>query len=180
MYVSKYSDASQYRTSRDQHISSVIGAAARPRLPLRLQHRPRRFLLGLLRFLPADAVSAGVGGNHNIVQNRKKHRQNSHLIIHCPTSEGVSKANEWAQRSARVKRVVRSERTSERCERTSERVSGASERANGRASGPVLQSVFLIVLAHSAPSASSASSSRCWRSRFPRRSTNLCPNPWPK
>ena len=31
----------------------------------------------------------------------------------------------------------------------SERVSGASERANGRASGPVLQSVFLVVLAHS-------------------------------
>ena len=31
----------------------------------------------------------------------------------------------------------------------SERVSGASERANGRASGPVLQSVFLAVLDHS-------------------------------
>ena len=32
----------------------------------------------------------------------------------------------------------------------SERVSGASELANGRASGPVLQSVFLAVLDHSA------------------------------
>ena len=33
----------------------------------------------------------------------------------------VSKrANEWVQRSARAKRVVRSKRTSERCERTSE------------------------------------------------------------
>ena len=32
----------------------------------------------------------------------------------------------------------------------SERVSGASERANGRASGPVLQSVFLAVYDHSA------------------------------
>ena len=32
----------------------------------------------------------------------------------------------------------------------SERVSGASERAKGRASGPVLQFVFLAVLAHSA------------------------------
>ena len=31
----------------------------------------------------------------------------------------------------------------------SERVCGASERENGRASGPVLQSVFLVVLAHS-------------------------------
>ena len=28
-------------------------------------------------------------------------------------------------------------------------MSGASERANGRASGPVLQSVFFVVLAHS-------------------------------
>ena len=28
-------------------------------------------------------------------------------------------------------------------------MSGVSERANGRASGPVLQSVFLVVLAHS-------------------------------
>ena len=50
-----------------------------------------------------------------------------------------------------------SERTSERSggrERSeqseaSERVSGASERANGRASGPVLQSVFLAVIDHS-------------------------------
>ena len=32
----------------------------------------------------------------------------------------------------------------------SERVSGASERANGQASGPVLQSVFLVILPHSA------------------------------
>ena len=47
--------------------------------------------------------------SYTMVENGKKHRQNSHLIIHCPTSEGVS------------------------------------ERANGRASGPVLQSVFLTV-----------------------------------
>ena len=33
---------------------------------------------------------------------------------------------------------------------TSERVSGASKQANGRASGPVVQSVFLVVLDHSA------------------------------
>ena len=43
-------------------------------------------------------------------QNRKKHRINSHLIIHFPTSEGVSE---------RAKRVVRSQRMSERRERTS-------------------------------------------------------------
>ena len=61
-----------------------------------------------------------------MVENEKKHRQNSHLIIHFPTSEGVSE------------------------------VSGASERANGRASGPVLQSVFLVVLAHSGEESSGA------------------------
>ena len=33
-------------------------------------------------------------------------------------------------------------------------MSGASERANGRASGSVLQSVFLVILAHSAVMAS--------------------------
>ena len=57
----------------------------------------------------------------------KVHRKDSHLIIHFFMSEGVSKvrgrANEWAQRSARGKRVVRSKRTSEWCERTSERTS---------------------------------------------------------
>ena len=36
---------------------------------------------------------------------------------------------------------MRSKRTSERCE-------GGSEQANERASGPVLQSVFLVFLAH--------------------------------
>ena len=30
-----------------------------------------------------------------------------------------------------------------------QRVSGASKRANGRVSGPVLQTVFLVILAHS-------------------------------
>ena len=55
-----------------------------------------------------------------MVENRKKHRQNSNLINHFPTSEGVSeRANEWAVR------------------------------ANGRASGPVLQSVFLAAFDHS-------------------------------
>ena len=50
----------------------------------------------------------------------EKNRQDSHLINHCPTSEGVSE------------------------------VSGASERANGRAIDPVLQSVFLVDPDHSA------------------------------
>ena len=31
-----------------------------------------------------------------MVENRKKHRKNSHLIIHCPTSEGVSEVSERA------------------------------------------------------------------------------------
>ena len=31
-----------------------------------------------------------------MVENREKHRQNSHRIIHCPTSEGVSEVSERA------------------------------------------------------------------------------------
>ena len=62
-----------------------------------------------------------------MVENRKKHRQNSQLIILFPTSEGASEvseqANEWVQRRARAKRAVRSKETSERCERMSERTS---------------------------------------------------------
>ena len=57
----------------------------------------------------------------------KKHKQNSNLINHFPTSEGVSevseRANEWAQRRARAKRTVLSKRTSERCKQTSKRTS---------------------------------------------------------
>ena len=62
-----------------------------------------------------------------MVENGKKHRQSSHLIIHFPTSEGVNevseRVNDWAKRRARAKRTVRSKQTSERCERTSERTS---------------------------------------------------------
>ena len=57
----------------------------------------------------------------------KVHRKDSHLIIHFFMSEGVSKvrgrANEWAQRSARVKQKVRCERMSEQCEGMSKRTS---------------------------------------------------------
>ena len=51
-------------------------------------------------------------------QNWEKHRKNRHLKSHCPMSKEVSevseRANDWAQRRARAKRAVRSERTSER------------------------------------------------------------------
>ena len=61
------------------------------------------------------------GKPHGTVgQKRTKHRKNSHLISHFPTSLGVSK-----------------------------RESCASEQPNGRGSGPVLQSKFLINLDHS-------------------------------
>ena len=47
-----------------------------------------------------------------MVQNRKKHRIDTHRKIHFPTSKRVSKvsewASEWAQQSARAKRVVQS------------------------------------------------------------------------
>ena len=66
---------------------------------------------------------SGFGMECTMGQKRKKHRINSHLIIH--------------------------ERENERSEQASERVSNASEQANRQASGPVLQYVFLVVLAHS-------------------------------
>ena len=52
--------------------------------------------------------------------------------------------------------VIRCATRSGGCERSeqsgaSKRVSSASERAKGRASDPVLQSVFFVILAHSAP-----------------------------
>ena len=49
-----------------------------------------------------------------------------HLIIHFPTSEGVSEVSEQ-----------------------SKQMSSASEKANEQASSPVLTSGFLIILAHS-------------------------------
>ena len=78
-----------------------------------------------------------------MVQNRKKHRTNSHPTIHSPTSllvnevsewisewvseqanEWVSeRANEWAQWRAWAKRTVWSKQMSERCEKTSKRTS---------------------------------------------------------
>ena len=61
--------------------------------------------------------------SRTMVDNTKKHRRNSHLIIHCLTSEGVSRrAREWAQRRVRAKRAVRSKRMNEWCERTDERL----------------------------------------------------------
>ena len=35
-------------------------------------------------------------GNSTMVENGKKHRQNSHIIIPFPTSEGVSEVSERA------------------------------------------------------------------------------------
>ena len=58
-----------------------------------------------------------------MVQNRKKHGQKSHPIIHCPTSKG-SEWSEWA----------------------SEQV---SKQANGQVSGLEILSGFLVDLAHS-------------------------------
>ena len=37
-----------------------------------------------------------------MVENKKKHRQNSHPIIHCPTSEGVSEVSERTSEHMRV------------------------------------------------------------------------------
>ena len=67
----------------------------------------------------------------------------NHSLSNELGSEWVSeRANKWAQRSTRAKRVVRSKQM----------ISVASERANRRASGPVLTSRFMAVLDHCAAS----------------------------
>ena len=56
----------------------------------------------------------------------KKHRLNSHPIIHCPMSKGMSEMSERAKLAVRreqAKWAVRSKRTNELCERMSERMS---------------------------------------------------------
>ena len=50
-----------------------------------------------------DGEGGGVGGGeflpeHSGPEMKKKHRINSHQIIHCPTSEEVSKVNEQANK----------------------------------------------------------------------------------
>ena len=102
--------------------------------------------------------------NNTMIENRKKHRQNSHPIIHYPTSEGVSEvservsaaegaseasspeqANKWASERAneRAKRAVWSKQTSKRCERTDERMAQ-------------YYSLFLAVIDHSVLQAADA------------------------
>ena len=75
-----------------------------------------------------------------IETNREKNSK-IHLLSHEQGSEWMS---EWMGERSRA--CEQSEQG-----RASEWVGGVSERANRRASGPVLQSVFLVVLAHSAP-----------------------------
>ena len=69
-----------------------------------------------------------------MVQNKiKKHGISSHPIIHCPMSERMNERSGAREQSE-----------------ASKFVSGAIQRVNGRASGPVLQSILLAVLDHSA------------------------------
>ena len=76
---------------------------------------------------------------HNGPGQKKKHSKNSHLIIHFPTSWGMSK---WASKQT-------SERSGAREHSVRKRVSCASERRNGRTSGLALTSGFLVILNHS-------------------------------
>ena len=52
----------------------------------------------------------------------KKHRIDSHIINHRPTSSGKSNVSERANRSTQAKQVVWSKQTSERCKQTSEQM----------------------------------------------------------
>ena len=64
--------------------------------PIRSSYR--YFPLHLLRSSPAtlQEPSSGFQLHATMGQIRKKHRIKSHLIIHCPTSEGVSEVSERA------------------------------------------------------------------------------------
>ena len=73
---------------------------------------------------PALGKAPGALGQNQVILR--------HPIIYCPTSEGVSDVSKGANDRGRVKWAVR-----------------VSDRANGRASGPVLQSEFLVVPDHS-------------------------------
>ena len=57
-------------------------------------------------------------------------------------SEGVVRANQWCERTSFASRTSGASRMSG--------AKGASERANDQASGPIIHSVFLAVLDHSA------------------------------
>ena len=61
-----------------------------------------------------------------MVQNRKKHRKNSHLIIHFPTSEGVSATERLREGVSKRSRACELSKQG----RARELVIGASERAN--------------------------------------------------
>ena len=89
-------------------------------------------------------------------QYGKKHRKFSRIIIHFPTSEGVSEVNERASKQSEQWRASKRSGASERSgarERSqqcgSKWVSGANKRANGWASGPILNVWILDFLAHS-------------------------------
>ena len=69
---------------------------------------------------------------------KKKLRKNSHLIFYFSTSSGVSEVSKPSGARKRSKQCG-----------ASEGLSSASEQVNGRASGPVLQSLFLTVINHS-------------------------------
>ena len=74
-------------------------------------------------------------------------------------SKGVSKVSERANKGASKQTSERSGVYVQREQgRMSEQVSGTSEQANGRASGPILQSGFFVILAHSALTNKSSSS----------------------
>ena len=64
---------------------------------------------------------------------RKKNRVNSHLINHCPMSSGVSEVSERVSAAEGASKASSPEQANE-----------GAVRANGRASGPVLQSGFLV------------------------------------
>ena len=67
--------------------------------------------------------------------DQRNTKKNSHPIFHCPTSSGE------------LERVSAAERASE-ASNSEEQASECAVQANRRASGPILQSGFSVILAH--------------------------------
>ena len=124
--TARFDFASAVQSSLHEEDPSGCGGPQRARRRSRL---PRRWTLQLSSYF-------------TMIQNRKKHRIDSHLIIHFPTSEEVSEVSKRVSAAERMSKVSRAERENE-----------WGIQANGQASGPVLQSWFLMILDHSEPPA---------------------------
>ena len=83
---SSLSSSSSFSSSSWKGDHARVAAAGYLRLDLRSTWEKKEIEFAIPRLCPPCTM----------VENGKKHRQNSHLINHCPTSEGVSEVSKRA------------------------------------------------------------------------------------